>query len=173
MKIVKFNEYCSRCFNRSRCFSATTFNYGARKFWFKYRGRKEEQNEAMKKGKEFHELMFKNIPRIEEITPQKFLMDLYNGKEVEVSELRVCSRLYALRGIIDKFKAKLKDNNLKIEITELKSGYMKNYIYQLTAYGLIFSDPNCLISYECKNKRGKKIFKTIEFYLKNRKSLKD
>jgi len=148
---------CFSCPQRFTCMTAGGLGKDKIRYAKQIRRIKDPINEAMKKGKELHEMYLSPYKELEDYGLFQFLEDLRKGKKITLSEVPICSRYYGLRGIIDKLTIQLVKKELNIEITELKSGYYKGYIYQLAAYGMILSDPRFEIIYEKKTVRGKSI----------------
>jgi len=152
-----FSNECFKCSQKNRCISATSFSMSERKYFLKIKGHREPQTSEMMKGKLLHEAYTQKLKTIEEYGINRFKRDLYKGKTIELSELRCCNSLVGIRGIIDQIKLKmdLKNKKFDIWITELKSGWFIPYIFQINAYGLIFSNNHTRIVYKVKKKRGK------------------
>ena len=150
-----FSKSCIDCLNKNQCISAGAFHQCMRHYFLHLKGYEYPANEAMIKGKEFHENFLKEFKTIDEYGLKDFLIDLPKGESITLKELPICSPLYGLKGIIDKveFKYHPKKEILKIVITELKSSFNKKYIFQLASYGLMLSDSDCMVGYMKEDKR--------------------
>jgi hypothetical protein len=134
----------------NRCIHASAFSYDKRKYFLILKGFRLKQTEAMKKGIEAHEQIATNYPKpdIAEI-----MKGLRAGKKIFLSEFAFCSKLYGFRGHPDLVELQYIDNNMNIKITDWKTNFFYSQMFQLAAYGLIFSDPNCEIVFESNGKR--------------------
>jgi len=160
------NKDCLNCVNRNICIRCSSLNLPLRKIFLYTLGYKEKDNKNMKLGKKIHSEYFKDIKEIEEYGLKEFYSDLYKGKEIKITEIPVCSKKYALRGHLDCLTIQFDGNAYNIEITELKAKYNKSHFFQVWAYALILSDPNCNIMY--KVKKRKEYLLTKRLYPPNR-----
>ncbi|MBU1037400.1 hypothetical protein KKF32_05280 [Patescibacteria group bacterium] len=128
-----------------------------RKYFLKIKGHIDPPTAEMEHGKLKHELYTKKLKTIEQYGLNRFRKDLYKGKEIELKELKICSNILGMRGIVDQIKLKLdlKNKKFEVDIVELKSGWFTPYIFQINVYGLIFSNNHTRIVYKRKKKRGK------------------
>jgi len=153
--------------------SATSITMPQRKYLLKVSGHRQQTTPEMMAGKEMHENMLEGYKTLAKYGVRRFERDLYNGKEIKLQELSLCSSLYGMLGIIDKFIIQYtKDGNINICITDLKPRYTPSYLKQIFVYGMILSDRNCLIAYDTRTPRAKRKKRiTIRLYPKHRFNL--
>jgi hypothetical protein len=138
-----FCDDCRKCAQRGRCVSATSFNVDFRRYFLKIRGAREELTELMRRGIERHEEHLKDFSEPNIFGIKIIRQKILEGRPLIMKEVKVCSPLYGLRGIIDKLEIRKENGEWYITATELKSSWFKNYIFQLGTYGLILSDLKC------------------------------
>lgn len=156
-----FGEACGVCPMRYECLAATSVTSPLRRYFLKICGHRQKANALMIQGSKNHEIRQAGIATIESMGQKEFLKKLYLGEVIELAEVRLCSPVTGLRGIMDIVKMQYtKDNKLHVEIRELKTGYSPKYILQLMAYGIMFSDRNMLMYYP---KKGRKKVKFMPF----------
>jgi len=151
-----FRTDCGSCFMVNKCISATGITRSKFEYVLKARGWRVRVTEKMMKGRQRHEDYLFPYKTVKEYGINQLDKDIYDGKEIFLSEVRICSRFYGLRGRIDLLKIHLTKNSFFAHIVELKSSYFKTDILQLMVYGLILSDPEFEFSY----KKDKKIIGT-------------
>lgn len=162
-RAVMFGEACSTCPRKYDCLSATSVASEKRKFFFKLLGKRQPVNDAMKAGKEKHELLQKNLLTLTEFGEKKFHKALLHDETVVIKELMVCSPRNGFRGFIDIAGISMdRKNNVSVFGRELKSGWSNEYLYQMSVYGMILSDPNALTYFV---KKGKKRDKNVPMRL--------
>ena len=156
--ISMFSDGCRNCVQRRQCMSAYSIIYDKRKFFLKILGHRQKQTMPMVVGKIKHEEIESQYPSVEQYGYGNMVKDMYLGKRIELKEVPICSPSYGLRGWIDLFFFEFdKKGNFKLDITDLKSSWKKWHILQIVTYGLIMSDPHCLIHTVQKKKVEKKI----------------
>jgi len=156
-----FGEGCKKCSRKFDCISATSVTSDLRKYLLKVNGYQQKPTIYMSQGKAMHKKEQIGIKTLDEYGIDKFKEDFYRGKQITLSEVKVCSPKYGFRGIIDILEIKFdKDNNITIKIRELKKKWWDSYITQIAIYGLIFSDRDMCFYYE---KKGRKKVKLMPF----------
>lgn len=156
--ICRFTNKCAGCTSQAQCISPTSLISSKRKYLNKLFYRYQQPTPEMLKGKQKHEELQESIPTLAELTFKRFQRQLYNAKQIKLSEAILCSPLYGIHGYVDVLNIQFtKDNKIYIKIDEIKPFYTKNYLLQVCAYGLILSDPNCLIGYHATTPRSKRL----------------
>jgi len=143
-----FRSDCSSCPNVNTCVSGSSLHYSPRQYVLAMRGYRGRVTSAMTEGIQLHEEFQKGLPSFDQYN--KFFDDLESGMPITLKELPICSRLRGgLRGHYDRFSIKkIGANHYVVEVTEFKRSYLREYLNQLIAYGVICSDPNCeVVSY--------------------------
>lgn len=156
-KLCQFTDECNKCNMQSMCISATRLTYGDRRFLLSLRNAPKftlETKEKFKKGIAKHKEHQEGIKDINDYGYIKYRRDLYKKKTVRIAELKICSPIYGIHGIVDLVTVK-HDNDTVIYIDELKSGFKKSHWIQLLAYAIILSDRNCKLIYNVQMKKGK------------------
>jgi hypothetical protein len=156
-----FRHDCSSCYRVNDCMTASGLTQDKLEYVLRARGFKFPLTEAMLRGRKEHEMFLAQFPTIDDYGIHELIRDLLKGKKLELSEVRVCSRLYGLRGSIDKLTIQFDGRNLDADILELKTKYNKRYIYQLGAYGMILSDPHFEIIYDRLMKKNPNKYKVV------------
>ncbi len=136
---------CQRCYQFSRCISASSFSHDSRHYLLAVRGFEQPTTRLMKLGTQGHEAYQRErgIPTLQEYGQERFFIDLADCKPIQLKEVSACSRLYGIRGHMDVFFIhQVTPGRFQIRITELKSSYQKIYLFQLIAYCLMFADPS-------------------------------
>jgi len=161
-----FHSKCNGCAMTQRCISCSSFSSGSREYLLKIQGFEGEPTKAMLDGKVKHEELERGIPRFEEYGVEQFFVDLEAGKQIVLSEVKVCSPLRGLRGVADVLTVQKSGNNYSLNIKDFKPHYSIGYLFQISALGLILSDPDCFISFTCSSKRNpkKKVSKPLTLY---------
>jgi hypothetical protein len=152
-----FMDKCGACFNRNRCISATSVTTDVRKYFLKICGKRQQQTPAMAAGTALHEDRLSNWQTLAQMGWSKFQKALYLGEKITLQEVSFCSKLYGLHGIVDKFTIQYtKAGVINIHISDLKPFMTKKYYKQLSVYGLMLSDPDCMIAYDTITPRSHK-----------------
>ena len=166
--ISRFHSACSSCSHRRDCFSATRLSAGSRQAFFATKGYRVPTNDAMREGIRKHREFQQKIKSLEEYGVSKFKKDLYSGKKIRLSEVRVCSPSNGLRGIIDVLNIRFdkKEKRFVVYVEELKSSFQRKHFMQILTYALMFNDWKARLVYERVGKRGGKSFESFLLYPK-------
>lgn len=152
---------CINCVNKNSCIRCSSLNQPLRQIFLNTLGYKKKENEAMRLGTEKHLEYFKDLKELDEYGVKNFFADLYQGKEIVIKELSVCSRQYGLRGHIDCLTVKYDGSAYHFEVTELKPKYNRSHLFQAWAYALILSDPFCNLMYKVKKRKEYSLTKRL------------
>jgi hypothetical protein len=153
----RFRSDCTGCSQYYACISCGNITKGLPEYILQARGYKIPQTEAMRKGKEMHEEILENLQTVEEYGIERLKNDLTAGKTIHLKEVKICSRQWGVKGIVDDLEIRLDGNNFHAHITELKSSYWKNYLYQMAGYAVIMSNPNFEICFTVKGKKKDRV----------------
>jgi len=163
-----FRDDCQKCSQCSQCVSATGITANKLEYLLRIKGYRKVETEAMRKGKKLHEEMLKYYKTVDDYGIEDLRMDFLQGKLIRLSEVKVCSKLYGLRGIIDLLSMQFnpKSQSVVFDILDIKPALNSKYILQVATYGLILSDPDFEICYKKKGKRktktlGKKLLPDV------------
>ncbi len=155
-KFCWFRKDCNKCAHFKDCISPTGIAKEKYEYWAYCHGIKEPTTEAMRLGTERHRIYQENIPDVHEWGgPLAVQNSLIDGQFIQLKEAAVCSPFYGIHGFIDILEMQLKDDELFIKITDLKTGWLKKYIWQIGAYALVMEDPEFNILYQKPYKRKK------------------
>lgn len=156
-KFCFFRKDCGKCAHFKTCTSPTGVAMDKAAYWGYCHGIREETTEAMRAGTERHRIYQEGISTVDELGgPAGIQERLLDGEYLEIQEVPVCSRYWGLHGFIDILEIQLKGDQLFAKIIDLKTGWMKKYLYQISAYGMILEDPDFHVCYDqrYKNKAG-------------------
>jgi hypothetical protein len=152
-----FSDKCSGCHSQAICISPTGMVMDMRRYFLKVMGQRQKPTLEMEFGKEEHKKRLAIYPTLAQMGYEKFRKHLFLGKEIILSETFCCSALYKLHGVIDKLRIHYtQDNHINITITDIKSRFSKAAILQISAYGMIMSDPDAMIGYKILTPRSHK-----------------
>lgn len=161
-----FRNDCGSCPNVNTCVSGSSLHYSPRQYVLAMRGYRGRVTPTMTEGLQQHEEFQKGLPAFDEYG-LKLFDDVNSGAPVTLKELPICSRLRGgLRGHFDRFSMqKFGENRYVVEITEFKRSYLREYLNQLVAYGVICSDPNCEVVLRLPSLRNPKKKKSVPLKL--------
>jgi len=153
-----FRADCSKCRNVYNCFPASGINRSIAEYIDYCRGVRPAPTKAMLIGRELHMRELAPHPTADEYGMGNLKDDIVKGKTIALKEVRVCSKTFGYRGMIDYLELQLRGNYFKVLIRELKPRFTTDYLYQLIIYAKIFTDPQFEFIYEKITKKGKRIF---------------
>ena len=151
-----FRSDCQDCISCNRCMSATSLGLSKIDYLLYIRGFKRAQTEAMRKGKEEHEELLASYKTVEEYGPKLIRNNLLAGEEIRLSEVKVCSKKFGYRGVMDLLRTKMTESVVDFDIYEIKHFVSKKYLKQVAVYGTILSDRDFEIIYRERGKRKEK-----------------
>ena len=157
-----FRSDCQKCPQVNRCISATGLVSDNLDYVLRLKGYRKIETEAMRKGKELHREALATYKTVDDLGIKTIRNELLSGRELTLSEVPVCSRLYGLKGVIDLLRMRLVKQKFTVDIYDIKPALNSKYIIQVAVYGLILSDNDFEIVYKSKKKRlGMKILPDI------------
>jgi hypothetical protein len=155
-----FRTDCGKCYRCFDCMFARGPTMERTDYLLAARGYRQPVTQAMIKGRETHDEYLSQFKTVDEYGIWNLKNDLMDGKEITLSEVRVCSRLYGLRGVLDLLKIRYKDGVLDAKIVEFKNIMIKKYFTQLAAYGTILTDRRFEVVYHHTRKNSDKLYVT-------------
>lgn len=162
-----FRADCQKCAQINKCISATGVTGNNLDYILKLKGYKKVQTPAMIEGIRTHEELLFPYSDVKTYGVKLIRNDLLAGKEIKLNEVRVCSRLFGFKGIIDLLRMRYDKESsvVDIDILDIKPAITSKFILQLTVYGLMMADPDFEMIYEDKKKfYGMKILPNIPLY---------
>lgn len=155
-----FCTQCPSCLCQSSCIGSTRITYQKRRFVLALCNTPvftKETRARFKAGNEAHDEIQEGIQTIDEMGYIEYRRRLYEKELITLKELKICSPLFSLHGIIDMVKIRYDGKNVDIWLDEIKPYYKNSHFIQMMVYGIILSDKNCNLIYEVKARAKTKI----------------